>query len=147
MGFVVPLAEWFRTSLKPVFEAAVLGRNSEPLVDRGEVRRLWAEHQSSALQPRAEVVESADAGDVAGRPPCGGGKRGRGGAFGLDAAMRAFLLLAIVVSLAMVAMFRPKIGVYSLVWFSLMRPDVWAWSTDEVPLRANSRSWHADRQP
>jgi asparagine synthase (glutamine-hydrolysing) len=47
MGFSVPLAEWFRTSLKPLFEAAVLGREMDPLVNRGEARRLWAEHQSS----------------------------------------------------------------------------------------------------
>jgi probable O-glycosylation ligase (exosortase A-associated) len=47
--------------------------------------------------------------------------------------MRELLLLAIIVSLALVAIIRPKIGVYSLVWFSLMRPDVWAWSHDRYP--------------
>jgi probable O-glycosylation ligase (exosortase A-associated) len=43
--------------------------------------------------------------------------------------MRGFLLLAVVCTLAMVAIIRPKVGVFSIVWFSLMRPDVWAWST------------------
>jgi asparagine synthase (glutamine-hydrolysing) len=47
MGFAVPLAEWFRTSLKPVFESTVLRKETEGLVDLAEVRRLWAEHQSS----------------------------------------------------------------------------------------------------
>jgi probable O-glycosylation ligase (exosortase A-associated) len=43
--------------------------------------------------------------------------------------MRTFLLLAIIIALALVALVRPKVGVYSIVWFALMRPDVWAWST------------------
>lgn len=47
--------------------------------------------------------------------------------------MRAFLLLAIIVLLAIVAVIRPKIGVYSVVWFSLMRPDVWAWAANSYP--------------
>jgi asparagine synthase (glutamine-hydrolysing) len=47
MGFAVPLGQWFRTSLKPVFESMVMSPRTEPLVDRGEVRRLWSEHQSS----------------------------------------------------------------------------------------------------
>jgi asparagine synthase (glutamine-hydrolysing) len=46
MGFAVPLAEWFRTSLKGVFESTVLGNDMAPFIDLGEVRRLWAEHQS-----------------------------------------------------------------------------------------------------
>jgi putative inorganic carbon (hco3(-)) transporter len=47
--------------------------------------------------------------------------------------MREFLLLSIVVALAAIAVVRPKIGVYAIVWFSLMRPDVWAWSTTDHP--------------
>jgi asparagine synthase (glutamine-hydrolysing) len=46
MGFSVPLAEWFRTSLKPVFEETVLNGSPDPWIDRAEARRLWAEHQS-----------------------------------------------------------------------------------------------------
>ena len=46
MGFVVPLAEWFRTSLAPVFESSVLSPRMDALVNRAEVRRLWAEHRS-----------------------------------------------------------------------------------------------------
>lgn len=46
MGFSVPLAEWFRSSLKPVFEATVLSAKSAQWIDGGEARRLWNEHQS-----------------------------------------------------------------------------------------------------
>jgi asparagine synthase (glutamine-hydrolysing) len=47
MGFVVPLAEWFRTSLKPLFEESVLlNPDMEQYVNPGEVRRLWRGHQS-----------------------------------------------------------------------------------------------------
>jgi asparagine synthase (glutamine-hydrolysing) len=47
MGFSVPLGEWFRTSLKPVFESMVLRKGADSLIDVAESRRLWAEHQSS----------------------------------------------------------------------------------------------------
>jgi asparagine synthase (glutamine-hydrolysing) len=46
MGFQVPLAEWFRTSLKPVFQKQVLQPSMERYLSLGEVRRLWNEHQS-----------------------------------------------------------------------------------------------------
>jgi len=46
------------------------------------------------------------------------------------------MLLAIMGSLGIAAMIRPKLGVYSLVWFSLMRPDVWAWAQDVYPYAA-----------
>jgi asparagine synthase (glutamine-hydrolysing) len=49
MGFAVPLAEWFRTSLKPVFESMVLRQDSAALIDQAEARRLWSEHQSSLM--------------------------------------------------------------------------------------------------
>ncbi|MBI4893683.1 MAG: asparagine synthase (glutamine-hydrolyzing) [Acidobacteria bacterium] len=45
MGFSVPLAEWFRTSLKPVFEQAVL-TSPVPYVEAGEARKLFEEHLS-----------------------------------------------------------------------------------------------------
>ena len=47
--------------------------------------------------------------------------------------MRSFLLLAIIVALALAAILRPKIGVFAIVWFALMRPDVWAWSSTQYP--------------
>jgi asparagine synthase (glutamine-hydrolysing) len=46
MGFAVPLAEWFRTTLKPVFLQRVLCDAMEPYVHLPEARRLWTEHQS-----------------------------------------------------------------------------------------------------
>jgi asparagine synthase (glutamine-hydrolysing) len=49
MGFSVPLAEWFRGSLKPLFAATVLQREAESVVSLTEVRRLWKEHQSGLV--------------------------------------------------------------------------------------------------
>ena len=46
MGFSVPLAEWFRTSLKPVFQAQALQPGMERYLSLRETRRLWSEHQS-----------------------------------------------------------------------------------------------------
>lgn len=46
MGFQVPLAHWFRTSLVPTFEALVLRDSMEQYLSLGEVRRLWKAHQS-----------------------------------------------------------------------------------------------------
>jgi asparagine synthase (glutamine-hydrolysing) len=46
MGFSVPLAEWFRTSLKPTFRTTVLQPGMHALLEEREVRRLWNEHQS-----------------------------------------------------------------------------------------------------
>lgn len=46
MGFSVPLASWFRTTLKPVFESMVLQEPMQRFLSLPEVRRLWAEHQS-----------------------------------------------------------------------------------------------------
>jgi asparagine synthase (glutamine-hydrolysing) len=46
MGFVVPLAEWFKTSLKPTFESLVLRGEMERYLSLAEVRRIWREHQS-----------------------------------------------------------------------------------------------------
>jgi asparagine synthase (glutamine-hydrolysing) len=47
MGFSVPLAEWFRTSLRPTFESMVLREEFAQFVSLPEVRRIWAEHQSN----------------------------------------------------------------------------------------------------
>jgi len=46
MGFSVPLADWFRTSLKPVFQEQVLKPEMEQYLSLGETRRIWSEHQS-----------------------------------------------------------------------------------------------------
>ena len=46
MGFSVPLAEWFRTGLKPVFEKLVLRKGVERFVSPARVRSIWTEHQS-----------------------------------------------------------------------------------------------------
>jgi asparagine synthase (glutamine-hydrolysing) len=46
MGFSVPLASWMRTSLKPIFEDAVLQDGVGGLLSIAEVRRLWVAHQS-----------------------------------------------------------------------------------------------------
>jgi asparagine synthase (glutamine-hydrolysing) len=46
-GFAVPLAQWFRSSLKPAFESLVLDSpESDAYYSIAEVRRLWNEHQS-----------------------------------------------------------------------------------------------------
>jgi asparagine synthase (glutamine-hydrolysing) len=46
MGFSVPLAKWFRTSLKTRFEAMVLGGSLEGMIHTDGARALWQEHQS-----------------------------------------------------------------------------------------------------
>lgn len=46
MGFSSPLASWFRSSLKPVFEVSVLADGVGGLVSVPVVRKLWQEHQS-----------------------------------------------------------------------------------------------------
>ena len=46
MGFSVPLAEWFRTTLKATFQQQVLRPDMGRFLSLAEVRRLWGEHQS-----------------------------------------------------------------------------------------------------
>jgi len=46
MGFSVPMAEWMRSSLKPLVESLVLRPEMDPYVAPAEVRRLWEAHQS-----------------------------------------------------------------------------------------------------
>jgi len=46
MGFGVPMGEWFRSSLKPVFEALVMRREFSAYVDPAPVKRVWEMHQS-----------------------------------------------------------------------------------------------------
>lgn len=47
MGFVMPLKEWFRGELRPVFEREVL-QGGASLIDRREAARLLEEHVSGA---------------------------------------------------------------------------------------------------
>lgn len=44
-GFIVPMAQWMRTSLRTVFEPAVFRPEMEEILDLGETRRLWEQHQ------------------------------------------------------------------------------------------------------
>jgi asparagine synthase (glutamine-hydrolysing) len=46
MGFSVPLAEWFRSSLTEIFESRVLARSMEEYIAPDEARRLFREHQA-----------------------------------------------------------------------------------------------------
>jgi asparagine synthase (glutamine-hydrolysing) len=46
MGFSVPLAHWFRGSLKPVFENLVLRDEMSEYVRVNRVREIFREHQS-----------------------------------------------------------------------------------------------------
>jgi asparagine synthase (glutamine-hydrolysing) len=55
MGFGVPLGEWFRTSLYPVFESIVLQPEMESYLDLREVRRIWGEHQSKLHSHEAKL--------------------------------------------------------------------------------------------
>jgi asparagine synthase (glutamine-hydrolysing) len=45
MGFSVPLALWFRTSLRSSFVSLALRHRMEQYVSLTEVQRLWNEHQ------------------------------------------------------------------------------------------------------
>ncbi len=46
MGFSVPLAHWFRTSLVPVYRQTVLSGEADALVTRAEANRLLEQHLS-----------------------------------------------------------------------------------------------------
>jgi asparagine synthase (glutamine-hydrolysing) len=46
MGFSVPLAEWFRTTLRPSFEDLVLQKQNGQYLLENSLRKLWKEHQS-----------------------------------------------------------------------------------------------------
>jgi putative inorganic carbon (HCO3(-)) transporter len=48
--------------------------------------------------------------------------------------MRALLLLAVVSVLCAAAVVRPRAGLYSYIWFGLMRPDALAWCEGRYPL-------------
>jgi probable O-glycosylation ligase (exosortase A-associated) len=47
--------------------------------------------------------------------------------------MREAILTAVVCGLAAIALVRPRIGLYSYIWFALMRPDYFAWALGSFP--------------
>lgn len=47
--------------------------------------------------------------------------------------MRELILIGVVVALAGLAIVRPLWGVFSYVWFALMRPDYFAWAAGNFP--------------
>jgi asparagine synthase (glutamine-hydrolysing) len=46
MGFGVPLAEWLRTGVKPLFEALVFRKDMEAYLNMPGIRKIWNEHQA-----------------------------------------------------------------------------------------------------
>src|SRR3989442_2729566 len=48
-------------------------------------------------------------------------------------AMREIVLIVVVTVLSLVALFRPRVGLYGYGWFALMRPDALAWSEGRYP--------------
>ncbi len=55
MGFSVPLAEWFRTSLRPTFETMVLRPGMEPYLALPRVRKVWETHLSGGRDYSREL--------------------------------------------------------------------------------------------
>ena len=47
--------------------------------------------------------------------------------------MRELILIGVVALICVVALFRPRIGLYGYTWFALMRPDILAWSYGKHP--------------
>jgi putative inorganic carbon (HCO3(-)) transporter len=47
--------------------------------------------------------------------------------------VRELILIGVVVALAGVALIRPQYGVFSYIWFALMRPDYFAWAAGNFP--------------
>jgi len=55
MGFGVPMAEWMRTSLTPVFERLVFRREMEEFLNLGAVRKIWSVHRSARRDHSREL--------------------------------------------------------------------------------------------
>jgi len=57
MGFSIPLSQWFKRELKPVFEESVLHNNakSQDFLDMDTVKKIWREHQSGARERSPEL--------------------------------------------------------------------------------------------
>ena len=47
--------------------------------------------------------------------------------------MREAILVVVVLGLAGLSVFRPVVGLYSYIWFALMRPDYFAWAAGSFP--------------
>lgn len=56
MGFSVPMAEWLRTGLKPLFQETVLCPEVGKWLDHTEVLRLWREHQSGVYNHERKLA-------------------------------------------------------------------------------------------
>ena len=50
--------------------------------------------------------------------------------------MRTDLLIVIVVALALLALVKPRLGLFGYLWFALMRPDILSWSVGVLPYSA-----------
>lgn len=46
---------------------------------------------------------------------------------------RALILTAVVAALCLIALIRPRIGLYGYMWYAMMRPDILAWVEDMYP--------------
>jgi asparagine synthase (glutamine-hydrolysing) len=55
MGFAVPIAQWFRTDLKPMTYAHLFEGPSSNLLHRPTVRRIWDEHQNGLRNRATEL--------------------------------------------------------------------------------------------
>jgi probable O-glycosylation ligase (exosortase A-associated) len=47
--------------------------------------------------------------------------------------MRQAILIVVVLVLALIALVRPRTGLYAYIWFALMRPDYFAWAIGNFP--------------
>ena len=47
--------------------------------------------------------------------------------------MRQAILIVVVLVLALIALVRPRTGLYAYIWFALMRPDFFAWAAGNFP--------------
>jgi len=56
MGFSVPMAEWLRTSLRPIFEQTVLCPEMGKWLNHAETLRLWHEHQAGVYNHERKLA-------------------------------------------------------------------------------------------
>jgi asparagine synthase (glutamine-hydrolysing) len=55
MGFAVPLACWFRNELKDLTYNTIFSHNSNDILNRTTVERIWREHQSGLRDRSTEL--------------------------------------------------------------------------------------------